>query len=161
MPARPLSARILSRMSSEPPSSPPPSGRSPRGNGGKPETPSLPRWVPWVLGLVLLAVLFLPGQLDSTDREELPYEGPGGLLEQIEQLPDVGEEAEVEIPDDQVVVRMDWNNDTGRIRGEYESGDEFQSNGPKEPSDADRALFAEKGVRFEFDQGQDSKRHRA
>jgi cell division protease FtsH len=128
-------------MTPEPPSSQPPNGRGPKGAGGKSET-SLPRWVPWALGAVLLAVLFLPSQLTSTDRESVDYSELTNSIERIGTDDEPG--------DDERVVSLTWNNNDGRITGEYENGDEFESNGPLEPSDADRELFESRGIDLTF-----------
>jgi cell division protease FtsH len=131
----PPTTRILAAMSqqSPPPPPPPPSpGRSSRGSGtGGRE--SLPRWSIWVLAGVVLAVLVLPTFMNRTDRQEIDY---SDLLARVQQ---------------DEVREITWDNNDGSITGELENGTEFESNGPLEPSEEDRALFREHDVDVKFD----------
>ncbi len=130
----PPTTRILAAMSqqSPPPPPPPSSGRSPRGTGtGGRE--SLPRWSIWVLAGVVLAVLILPTFMNRTSRKEIDY---SDLLAKVQQ--------------DQV-QEITWDNNDGSITGELKDKTEFQSNGPLEPSEDDRALFREHDVQVKFD----------
>jgi len=120
----------MSQQSPPPPPPPPSPGRSPRGTGGGRE--SLPRWSIWVLAGVILAVLVLPTFMNRTDRQDINY---SDLLARVQQ----GQ-----------VEEIDWNNNDGSITGELENGTEFQSNGPLEPSEEDRALFREHDVTVQF-----------
>jgi cell division protease FtsH len=131
----PPTTRILAAMSqqSPPPPPPPPSpGRSSRGSGtGGRE--SLPRWSIWVLAGVVLAVLVLPTFMNRTDRQQIDY---SDLLARVQQ---------------DEVREITWDNNDGSITGELENGTEFESNGPLEPSEEDRALFREHDVDVKFD----------
>jgi cell division protease FtsH len=120
-------------MSQQSPPPPPPSpGRSSRGpgSGGR---ESLPRWSIWVLAGVVLAVLVLPTFMNRTDRQEIDY---SDLLTQVQQ---------------DKVQDITWDNNDGSITGKLKSGTEFESNGPLEPSEDDRALFREHDVQVKFD----------
>jgi cell division protease FtsH len=122
-------------MSQPPPPPPPPPspGRSPRGTGtGGRE--SLPRWSIWVLAGVVLAVLILPTFMNRTDRQEIDY---SELLTRVQQ---------------DEVREITWDNNDGSITGELKNNNtEFESNGPLEPSEDDRALFREHDVDVKFD----------
>jgi cell division protease FtsH len=117
---------------SPPPPPPPSPGRSSRGpgSGGR---ESLPRWSIWVLAGVVLAVLVLPTFMNRTNRQEIDY---SDLLAQVQQ----GE-----------VQEITWDNNDGSITGKLKDGTEFESNGPLEPSEDDRALFREHDVQVKFD----------
>ncbi|MGH9192619.1 MAG: ATP-dependent metallopeptidase FtsH/Yme1/Tma family protein, partial [Acidimicrobiales bacterium] len=122
----------MSQQSPPPPPPPPSPGRSSRGSGtGGRE--SLPRWSIWVLAGVVLAVLVLPTFMNRTDRQEIDY---SDLLARVQQD---------EVPE------LTWDNNDGSITGELENGTEFESNGPLEPSEEDRALFREHDVDVKFD----------
>src|SRR5687768_8623367 len=123
-------------MSSQPPPPPPPSpGRSPRGPGGRTEPP-FPRWLIWVvLGLVLFMVMF-SSSIPRDEGDKIEYEGgDSSLMAQVA---------------DGKVESVEWDNNDGSITGELENGDKFRSNGPLEPSDADRDLFEANGVEVTF-----------
>ena len=125
------------------PQTPPPTPGSPRdGQGsGRPAGRSgigggLPRWSFWVLAGVLAASLLLPAMLGGSDGEDITY---AEFLNSVQ----AGN-----------VESIEWNNTNGDISGTFTDaagGGEFSTTGPLEPSDADRALFAEKGVDFQFD----------
>jgi cell division protease FtsH len=117
---------------SPPPPPPPSPGRSSRGpgSGGR---ESLPRWSIWVLAGVVLAVLVLPTFMNRTDRQEVDY---SDLLTQVQQ---------------DKVEEITWDNNDGSITGTLKDGTEFESNGPLEPSEDDRALFREHDVQVKFD----------
>jgi cell division protease FtsH len=91
-----------------------------------------------VLAGVVLAVLVLPTLMDRTDREQIDY---SVLLAQVRQ---------------DEVEELVWNNNNGSITGTLEDGTEFQSNGPIEPSEEDRALFEEHDVAVKFETPQSS-----
>ncbi|HKA84567.1 MAG TPA: ATP-dependent zinc metalloprotease FtsH, partial [Acidimicrobiales bacterium] len=122
-------------MSQQPPPPPPPppspgrSGRGP-GSGGR---ESLPRWSIWVLAGVVLAILVLPTFMNRTNRQEINY---SDLLTQVQQ---------------DKVQEITWDNNDGSITGKLKDGTEFESNGPLEPSEDDRALFREHDVQVKFD----------
>ncbi|MGH9251038.1 MAG: ATP-dependent zinc metalloprotease FtsH [Acidimicrobiales bacterium] len=122
----------MSQQSPPPPPPPPSPGRSSRGSGtGGRE--SLPRWSIWVLAGVVLAVLVLPTFMNRTDRQEIDY---SDLLARVQQ---------------DEIREITWDNNDGSITGELENGTEFESNGPLEPSEEDRALFREHDVDVKFD----------
>jgi cell division protease FtsH len=126
----------MSQQSPPPPPPPPSPGRSSRGGtGGRDQ---LPRWAIWVLAGVILAVLVLPSFMTRSDREEIDY---SELLTQVQQ---------------DNVGQITWNNNDGSITGELDDGTEFESNGPLEPSEDDRALFREHDVTITFTSPQGS-----
>jgi cell division protease FtsH len=92
-----------------------------------------PRWAIWVVLGVLAAVFVLPLFLSRSDRESVTY---SELLTQVSQ---------------DEIDTLEWDNNSGSISGQRQNGDEFESNGPKEPSDADRLLFEEHDVEVTFD----------
>jgi cell division protease FtsH len=122
----------MSQQSPPPPPPPPSPGRSSRGpgSGGR---ESLPRWSIWVLAGVVLAVLVLPTFMNRTNRQEVDY---SDLLTQVQQ---------------DKVQEITWDNNDGSINGKLKDGTEFESNGPLEPSEDDRALFREHDVQVKFD----------
>jgi cell division protease FtsH len=122
----------MSQQSPPPPPPPPSPGRSSRGpgSGGR---ESLPRWSIWVLAGVVLAVLVLPTFMNRTNRQEVDY---SDLLTQVQQ---------------DKVDEITWDNNDGSITGKLKDGTEFESNGPLEPSEDDRALFREHDVQVKFD----------
>jgi cell division protease FtsH len=121
----------MSQQSPPPPPPPPSPGRSSRsGTGGR---ESLPRWSIWVLAGVVLAVLVLPTFMNRTDRQEIDY---SDMLTRVSQ---------------DEVREITWDNNDGSISGELKNGTEFESNGPLEPSEDDRALFREHDVTVKFD----------
>ena len=85
-----------------------------------------------MLAGVILAVLVLPSFMNRTDRREIDY---SDLLTRVEQ----GQ-----------IEELDWNNNDGSITGQLDDGTEFESNGPLEPSEDDRALFREHDVTVQF-----------
>jgi cell division protease FtsH len=87
---------------------------------------------------VILAVLILPSLINQTNRKEIDY---SDLLTQVQQ---------------DEVREITWNNNDGHITGTLEDGTEFQSNGPVEPSEDDRALFREHDVTVKFTSPQGS-----
>jgi cell division protease FtsH len=86
-----------------------------------------------VLAGVVLAVLVLPTFMNRTDRQEVDY---SDLLTQVQQ---------------DEVQEITWDNNDGSITGKLKDGTEFESNGPLEPSEDDRALFREHDVQVKFD----------
>jgi cell division protease FtsH len=122
----------MSQQSPPPPPPPPSSGRPSRGSGtGGRE--SLPRWSIWVLAGVVLAILILPTFMNRTDRQEIDY---SDLLTRVSQ---------------DEVSEITWDNNDGSITGKLKNNTEFESNGPLEPSEDDRALFREHDVQVKFD----------
>src|SRR5687767_11455071 len=130
------------------PQTPPPTPGSrdpqPGRSGGRPSlTGGLPRWSFWILGGVLALALLLPNLVGSTPGDELSYRE---FLDEVR---------------DGNVESIEWDNNDGSIEGTFTeggegAGGEFTTNGPLEPSDADRALFAENDVDFKFDTPQGS-----
>jgi cell division protease FtsH len=86
-----------------------------------------------VLAGVVLAVLVLPTFMNRTNRQEIDY---SDLLTQVQQ---------------DKVQEITWDNNDGSITGKLKDGTEFESNGPLEPSEDDRALFREHDVQVKFD----------
>jgi cell division protease FtsH len=86
-----------------------------------------------VLAGVVLAVLVLPTFMNRTNRQEVDY---SDLLTQVQQ---------------DKVDEITWDNNDGSITGKLKDGTEFESNGPLEPSEDDRALFREHDVQVKFD----------
>jgi cell division protease FtsH len=118
-----------------------PGGRGP--NQSKNDDPTkksarsgFPRWTPWVLVGLVLALLFGQQLLPTTDREKLEY---NQFLEQVKE----GNVADFTV-----------NNSTLAITGHYTedaSGNEFSTTAPPTgPSDADRAIFNNAGVTYSF-----------
>jgi cell division protease FtsH len=88
-----------------------------------------------VLGLVLAMVMF-SSSFPRDDSDKVEYDGgSSSLLSQVA---------------DDKVESIEWDNNDGSISGEYTNGDSFRSNGPLEPSDADRDLFETHGVEVTF-----------
>jgi cell division protease FtsH len=92
-----------------------------------------PRWAIWALLGVVAAVFVLPLFLSRSDRDSITY---SQLLSQVRQ---------------DKIETLEWDNNDGSITGKKTNGDEFESNGPKEPSDADRQLFEDHDVSVTFD----------
>jgi cell division protease FtsH len=86
-----------------------------------------------VLAGVVLAVLVLPTFMNRTNRQEVDY---SDLLTQVQQ---------------DKVQEITWDNNDGSITGKLKDGTEFESNGPLEPSEDDRAVFREHDVQVKFD----------
>jgi len=84
----------------------------------------------WVLLGVLVAALFLPTLLSSTNGSQLSY---GDFVDRLRS--------------DQVAT-AEFDNTSGQITGEFDSGEKFTTTGPVELSDDDIALFTDKGVEF-------------
>ncbi|WP_419841936.1 ATP-dependent zinc metalloprotease FtsH [Candidatus Poriferisodalis sp.] len=100
--------------------------------GGRRHRDRWPRWSIWLLALVLLSVMFLPGLLRGGNGEPIDY---SALI------------AEVSAGNvDSVTV----TNGTGAIAGEYANGTKFSSEGPVELPEPDLALLRERGVSIEF-----------
>ena len=125
------------------PQTPPPTPGSPR-DGQRPRSVDraiclgggLPRWSFWVLAGVLAAALLLPALLGGSEGEEITY---AEFLDAVE----AGN-----------VESIEWNNNNGEHQRHVQRAAEAASSAPTvpiEPSDADRALFAEKDVDVKFD----------
>ncbi len=121
-------------MSPQTPPPPPPPPRDNRsGSGRNPLPGGWPKWSLWVLGGVLVASLAFSSFFTGAEGESLAY---SEFLDQVE----AG-----------AVEEIRWDNNSGDIDGTLANGDEFTTNGPLEPSDADRALLEDNGVDVEFD----------
>src|SRR5262245_31538268 len=105
-----------------PPPPPPPPERSSGGPGSRPDQ-VFPRGAIGVLLGIVAAVFILPLFLSRTERDKVTYAEMLTLVKQDK------------------VESLEWDNNDGSITGKKTNGDEFESNGPKEPSDADRELF--------------------
>ncbi len=125
----------MSQQSPPPPPPPPPPGRS-RTPGRQGRDQQVPRWAIWALVIALIAVFLLPGFLTPDSRKSIDY---SDMLERI---------SNDNSGDD--VASLEWNNTNGSISGKLEDGTEFTSNGPLEPSEQDRQLFADNGVELKF-----------
>ncbi len=120
-------------MSPQPPPPPPPPPRDNRsGSGRSPLQGGWPKWSLWVLGGVLVASLLFSSLFTGSQGESLPY---SEFLEKVA----AGE-----------VDEIAWDNNSGDIDGTLDNGDEFSTNGPLEPSDADREVLEDNGVEVEF-----------
>ena len=133
-------SRARKPRSSEPPDAPPddnasdhpPQPSSSSTPGTRRRNERWPRWSIWLLAMVLLSVMFLPGLLRNEDRDPVDY---SGLIAQVS-------EGRV----DSVTI----TNGTGEISGEYIDGSTFSSEGPLELPETDLALLRERGVSIEF-----------
>jgi cell division protease FtsH len=113
------------------PENTPPQGPDDKGPGGRfTSDQGWPRWMIWVLLGVLVAALFLPTLLSSTEGSEIGY---GEFVQQLR--------------DDQV-QSAEFDNTNGQITGELTNGEQFSTTGPVQLSDEDINLFTEKGVDF-------------
>ncbi len=126
-----------------PPPPPPPPGRTPsgRGSGQNGQQPSdrpgrgapWPRWSLWVVIAVLVGAVLTTQLWPGPERERLEYTELLALVRE----------------DD--VASVTTNNSSLEITGELKDGTEFRSTAPPDgPSDADRALFEEHGVKYGF-----------
>ena len=103
-------------------------GGDPRANG----RPSLPKWSPWLLLVLILVLIFGPQLLPGPDREKLGFEE---FISQVEG----GKVDEVKL-----------NNSTLTITGTFTDGSEFSTTAPPGfPNENDRDLLRSKGVDFQ------------
>ena len=109
-----------------------PQSSSSGGTGTRRRNERWPRWSIWLLAMVLLSVMFLPGLLQNEDRDPVDY---SGLIAQVS-------EGRV----DSVTI----TNGTGEISGKYIDGSMFSSEGPVELPEADLALLRSQEVAIEF-----------
>ena len=91
-----------------------------------------PRWSIWLLAMVLLSVLFLPGLLRGSSGEAIDY---SALIAEVASG---------------TVSSVTVTNGTGAITGEYTNGTRFSSEGPVELPETDLALLRERDVAIEF-----------
>jgi cell division protease FtsH len=93
--------------------------------------PSMPKWSPWVLLVLILALIFGPQLLPGPDREKLGFEE---FMTQVEG----GRVDEVKL-----------NNLTLTITGSFTDGSDFSTTAPPGfPNELDRELLRTKGVDF-------------
>ena len=105
---------------------------APSGPGTRRRSERWPRWSIWLLAMVLLSVMFLPGLLNNEDRDAIDY---SGLIAQVSE----GRVASVTI-----------TNGTGEITGEYIDGTKFSSEGPVELPEDDLRRLRGQEVKIEF-----------
>ena len=91
-----------------------------------------PRWSIWLLAMVLLSVMFLPGLLRSDGGEPIDY---SALIAEVSSG---------------TVSSVTVTNGTGAITGEYTDGTRFSSEGPVELPETDLALLRAREVSIEF-----------
>ncbi len=89
-----------------------------------------PRWSIWLLGLLVIGLIFLPSLFNTDEGDSISY---GEFLAKLE---------------DGKVEEATYNNTNGKITGELEDGSKFHTTGPLEPSEIDNALLSEQGVEF-------------
>ena len=140
----------MDKLPPPPPPPPPGNGRSP---GQRPERPDrrptsggddeergstppwVKRWLPWIAVGLFLAVVLVPAFTSGDNGDEVSYS------EFI---------ADVAAGD---VVQAEWENETGNITGELDSGDRFNTTGQAAgPSETDEALIRENVPDFNFTQ---------
>ncbi len=140
----------MDKLPPPPPPPPPGNGRSP---GQRPERPDrrptsggddeergstppwVKRWLPWIAVGLFLAVVLVPAFTSGDNGDEISYS------EFI---------ADVAAGD---VVQAEWENETGNITGELDSGDRFNTTGQAAgPSETDEALIRENVPDFNFTQ---------
>ncbi len=119
-------------MSSQGPTPPPaPPGQKPR-LPARPDS-GWPRWSAWIVVGVLIALLFLASGRSTEESDEISY---SAFLAEIE---------------DGTITAFEFDNTTFEITGTREDDTTFSSTAFTEFSEADRALFAEKGVDYKPD----------
>ena len=109
-----------------------PESPSSSGSGVRRRSERWPRWSIWLLAIVLLSVMFLPGILGNDDSEPIDY---SALIAEVSE----GNVNSVTV-----------TNGTGEITGEFVNGTTFSSEGPVELPATDLALLRERGVAIEF-----------
>jgi cell division protease FtsH len=110
-----------------PPGAPGPEGRRP----GRAGDVGWPRWSVFVLLAVIVGVLVVSPLLQAPSRDDLSY---GAFLDAL---------------GDGRVSEASFDNTSGHITGELQDGTKFSTNGPIEPTDADKDLMSGEGVSFE------------
>ncbi|WP_419932647.1 ATP-dependent zinc metalloprotease FtsH [Candidatus Poriferisodalis sp.] len=108
------------------------SGSSPSGPGVRRRSERWPRWSIWLLAMVLLSVMFLPGILRSDGGEPIDY---SALIAEVQSG---------------TVSSIKVTNGTGAITGEYTDGTRFSSEGPVELPETDLERLREREVSIEF-----------
>ncbi len=108
------------------------SAPSPADSGARRRSERWPRWSIWLLAMVLLSVMFLPGLLRNDGGEPIDY---SALIAEVSSG---------------TVSSVTVTNGTGAITGEYTDGTRFSSEGPVELPETDLALLREREVTIEF-----------
>ena len=108
------------------------SGPSPSGPGVRRRSERWPRWSIWLLAMVLLSVMFLPGILRGEGGEPIDY---SALIAEVQSG---------------TVSSITVTNGTGAITGEYTDGTRFSSEGPVELPAVDLELLRNQEVTIEF-----------
>ena len=140
----------MDKLPPPPPPPPPGNGRSPGQRPDRPDRrptsggddeergstpPWVKRWLPWIAVGLFLAVVLVPAFTSGNNGDEVSYS------EFI---------SEVAAGD---VVQAEWENETGSITGEFDTGDRFNTTGQASgPSDTDEALIRENVPDFNFTQ---------
>ena len=101
-------------------------------SGTRRRSERFPRWSIWLLAMVLLSVMFLPGILGNDDSDPIDY---SALIAEVSE----GNVSSVTV-----------TNGTGEITGELIDGTRFSSEGPVELPATDLASLRERGVAIEF-----------
>ncbi|MGQ0616761.1 MAG: ATP-dependent zinc metalloprotease FtsH [Acidimicrobiia bacterium] len=125
-------------MSPQTPPPPPPPPRDQRGPAGRSLGQGLPKWSIWVLVGLVFAALLLPTVLSRDSADPIQY---SEFLERVS----LGQ-----------VTSVEWDNNTGSIKGEFQEGQPFRTNGPLQPSDTDRRILRDGNVQVRFDTPQGS-----
>ncbi|MEY2405957.1 MAG: cell division protease FtsH, partial [Acidimicrobiaceae bacterium] len=112
---------------------PPPPPRDQRSSSGRSGMQGLPRWSFWVLGGVLIAALLLPSLLTTDQGQGITY---SDFLDRVK---------------NEQIASVEWDNSTGDITGVTKpDSKKFHTNGPLQPSDADRQLLSDHKVEVKF-----------
>jgi cell division protease FtsH len=117
-------------MSSLPPDQRPPAGDKGQGSKSGPSAPPWPRWIFWVLGGVVVALLFAAPLLRTDDTQDLTYH------EFLERL------------DEGTIDEATFDNTNSKISGTLKNGDEFSTTAPAQPTDDDLELMQQEDVEF-------------
>ncbi len=107
-------------------------GPTPAESGPRRRSERWPRWSIWLLAMVLLSVMFLPGLLRSDGGEPIDY---SALIAEVSSG---------------TVSSVTVTNGTGAITGEYTDGTRFSSEGPVELPETDLELLRAREVTIEF-----------
>jgi cell division protease FtsH len=91
------------------------------------------RWLPWIAVGLFLAIVLVPALTSGDNGDEVSY---SDFITRV----DAGD-----------VVQAEWENETGKITGELQSGDRFHTTGQAAgPSETDEAIIREKVPDFAF-----------
>ena len=120
-------------MAVPPPPPPPPRSNERPSNASSRRGDRYPRWLWWLLGGTLVAIIVVSFAVPSEDRQKIDYRT---LLTEVR-------EGRID--------KLKVNNLTGRITGEKADGTLFVTTGPRELPDEDGRLFEERVARVEYD----------